>query len=116
MKHKKSIKLFIAFLLAFFVAGICIGIYSISYSVSNDLDTIDLPPQTKAMLGIIVLLVFDPILFIICRYAKQEHVKILWIVALVLLVFISVCVLSEVLPLQYFNKTKSLTNGKSFPV
>ena len=99
MSQKKSIKLFVVFLIALFIAGIGIGICSIMYSVSNDLDAIDLPPQAKLILGIIVLLVFDPILFFTCRYAKREHVKAIWITALVLLVFISVCVLSEILPL-----------------
>lgn len=96
MTQKKTIVLLAVFLIVFFVAGISIGIYSITYSVSNHLDSIDLPPQSKLILGIILLLVFDPMLLLICWYAKQEHFKSLGIVAFVLLLFISACVLSEI--------------------
>ena len=99
MSQKKSIKLFVAFLITFFVTGMGIGIYSIVYSVGNQLDTMVLPSQSKLILGIIALLVFDPMLFLICRYAKQERVRPIRIIASAVLSFISVCVLSEILPL-----------------
>lgn len=109
MNQKKSIKLFVVFVILFFAAGIGIGMYSTIFSVSNHLDTFDLPPQSKLIIGIIVLLFFVPILLLTCWYARQEHNTCLLIISLVLLVFISVCVLSEVLPLLQFQRKQILT-------
>ena len=99
MNQRKSILLFILFLTLFSITGIIVGIYAITYSVNNHLNAIDLPAQSKTILGIVLLLVFDPLLFFIHRYAKLEQQKNLRIISLALLIFISMCVLSEIMPL-----------------
>ena len=99
MKQKKSIKLFIVFLIVYFIVGMGTGVCAIIYSAENHLNSIDLPPQSKLILGTISLVVFGPLLFLVCRYAKHERVKTIGVIAAALLVFISICVLSELLSL-----------------
>ena len=96
MKQKKTIKLFVIFLILFLSAGFIIGIYSTIYSVHNHLDSVDLPAQSKLIIGIIILFIFDPLLLCICWSAKCEHQKTLLMISLVFLLIMSTCAISEI--------------------
>ena len=99
MHQKKSTRLFVVFWILFIVIGMAVGGYTLFYTINNNLEVMDIPSQDKLAIGVIILLVFDPILFLVSRYAKKEHNRIVLIVALFLLCFITTCVLSEIISL-----------------
>ena len=99
--QKKSIKIFVAFLVACFVLGTCIGINSTIYAVKNHLEDFDLPFQTKLVVGIASLIICCPWLLICNYYAKIEKVKAIQVLSIVLFLFISVCILCTIIPMLF---------------
>ena len=83
---KKSTKYFAIWIIAFFVLGMIIAIFSIHYAYTNNLGSMDIPEKAKFIIGIAVLVLFCPPLYIIYNVAKKE------------LILICICVLSTILP------------------
>lgn len=96
MNQKKSIKLFIIFLILFFSAGVIIGICSTIYSVRNHLGYFDLPVQSKLIIGIIILFVFVPLLLCICWHAKCDNRRKLLMISLFISIIMSASAISEI--------------------
>ena len=99
MGRKKSVILFIIMLGVYFVVCFGIGIASVIYSVNAGLSNMDLPEYVKVIIGIVGFFVFCPFLGVICRIAKQESVKPIYVISLVLQILIYICVLSEIVPI-----------------
>lgn len=73
--YKKSIKYFVAWIIAFFTLGVTLLVSSIYYAVTNNLESMDLPENVKPIVGICVLLLSCPTLYavhIIAKKKKQE--------------------------------------------
>lgn len=94
---KKSTKYFGIWIIAFFVLGIIIALFSIYYAYANNLDTMDIPEDAKSMIGIAVLALFCPPLYIIYKVAKNEKTKSIMILSICFLVLICICVLSTII-------------------
>ena len=99
MMQKKSIKLFIVFVVLFVTIGMSIGIYSLIYTVSNHLEVMGIPARSKIAIGLGSLLLFDPLLLRVYHHAKLEQVKPIRVVAACLFVFISLCVILKIISL-----------------
>lgn len=97
--QKKSIKLFIVFVVLFAIIGMSIGIYSLIYTVSNHLEKMDIPAKSKIVIGIGVLFLFDPLLLRVYHHARLERVKPIRVIAACLLVMISLCVSINIISL-----------------
>ena len=95
---KKSTKYFAIWIIAFFVLGMIIAIFSIHYAYTNNLGSMDIPEKAKFIIGIAVLVLFCPPLYIIFNVAKNEKTKSIMILSLCLLILICICVLSTILP------------------
>ena len=87
-------------MIAFLVFGICIGIYSLHYSLGNQLDELDIPAESKTVICVFALVLFDPLLLAVRHYARLENVKPVGIIAAVIFVVLSVCMLANIMPLQ----------------
>ncbi len=96
--NKKSKKYFVIWMIAFFVLGIVLALFSIYYSYTNNLESMDIPEKAKTMVGIAVLVLFCPPLYIIYNIAKNEKTKFIMILSLCLLILICFCVLSTIIP------------------
>ena len=101
MNLKKSLKLFVAFWVVFFCLGICIGINSTLYAVRNNLDVMDLPVQSKLIIGVVCLAVFCPWLLVCSHYAKKEKEKAVRVISIILCLHILVCTLAMMYPLIF---------------
>ena len=99
MDTRKSVKLFAIWLAVCFAVGIVIGIASVIYSLNAGLSTLELPRNAKIAVGTFILVVFCPTLGFICRKAKQERVKPIYVISITLQILICVCVLSEIIPI-----------------
>ena len=95
---KKSTKYFAIWIIAFFVLGIILALFSIYYAYTNNLESMDIPKKAKSMIGIAVLVLFCPPLYIIFNVAKNEKTKSIMILSLCLLILICICVLSTIIP------------------
>lgn len=97
--HKKSIKYFVAWIIAFFALGIIILAFSINHAITNNVDSMDLPENIKLIIGVFVLLLGCPTLYAVHIIAKKEKARIIMAVSLFLLIFICVCILSTIIPI-----------------
>ena len=95
---KKSLKYFVIWIIAFFVFGMILALFSIYYAHTNNLETMDIPEKAKIVVGIAALVLFCPPLYIIHNVAKNEKTKSIMVLSLCLLIFICVCVLSTIIP------------------
>ena len=96
--YKKSLKYFVIWIIAFFVFGMILALFSIYYAHTNNLETMDIPEKAKIVVGIAALVLFCPPLYIIHNVAKNEKTKSIMVLSLCLLIFICVCVLSTIIP------------------
>ena len=96
--YKKSIKYFVIWIIAFFVIGLILALFSIYYAHINNLEAMDIPEEAKLVVGIAVLVLFCPPLYIIHNVAKTEQTKSIMVLSLCLLIFICICVLSTIIP------------------
>ena len=95
---KKSIKFFVIWIIAFFVFGMMLALFSIYYAHTNSLEVMDIPEKAKTVVGIAVLVLFCPPLYIIHNVAKNEKTKSIMVLSLCLLILICFCVLSTIIP------------------
>ena len=95
--NKNSAKYFCIWATAFFVFGIILALFSIHYAYTNNLEAMDIPEKAKIVVGIAVLALFCPPLYIIHYIAKNEKNKLIMVLSFGLLIFICICVLSTII-------------------
>ena len=95
--NKNSVKYFGIWVTIFFVFGIILALFAIHYAYTNNLEAMDIPEKAKSIVGIAVLVLFCPPLYIIHNIAKNEKNKSIMVLSLFLLILICTCVLSTII-------------------
>ena len=99
--NKSYVKWFVIWLVAFFTLGIAVLVYSIYYSTTHGLQSMEIPDAAKLAVGSVTLLLFCPILCGILWKAKREKAKRIAVASICLLILICVCVIPNMITILF---------------